>query len=71
MVVEKVKKAKAGQWDRIKKKGFKMACCDCGLVHRFDFKVINSKNETELYMKGERDNRATGQLRRHRKHPKE
>ena len=64
---ERVEKAKAGQWDRIRKKGFKMACCDCGLVHKLDFKIEGKT----LFMKGERDNRSTGQLRRHRKHPKE
>lgn len=62
--------------------GFRMACCDCGLVHVIDFEVIerirplkNGKWEYRLPAKGERfrvamtarrDNRATGQLRRHR-----
>ena len=43
----------------------KIACCDCGLVHKIDFKTVNGKS----YVKLDRDCRATGQLRRWRKHP--
>ena len=39
---------------------FKQCCCDCGLVHRWKFKIRNGK----LYAKVDRDNRATGQIRR-------
>jgi len=31
---------KAGEWIRPIRNGYKMACCDCGLVHRLDFKHI-------------------------------
>jgi hypothetical protein len=41
---------------------YKAACCDCGLVHRFRFKV---KGKT-LTMMAWRDNRATAQIRRNR-----
>ena len=42
---------------------YKLACCDCGLVHRVVFVV----EEGKLGMATERDNRATGQRRRHMK----
>jgi hypothetical protein len=30
----------AGEWVRPVMDGYKVACCDCGLVHRVDFRVI-------------------------------
>jgi len=47
-----------------RKEDYKMACCDCGLVHRLRFKVLS--NSQEIVMQAWRDNRATAQLRRHR-----
>lgn len=52
---------KAGEWVQPKEKGYKMACCDCGLVHRMDFRVHEGRVQFRVY----RDNRATGQMRRH------
>jgi hypothetical protein len=43
---------------------YKMACCDCGLVHRLRFTVEGS----DIIMQGWRDNRATAQLRRRREY---
>jgi hypothetical protein len=31
------------EWLMPEMKGYKMACCDCGLVHDIDFKVIRVK----------------------------
>ena len=45
------------------RKGYKMACCDCGLVHRLDFRV----KDKAIQFKVERDNRATAAMRRARK----
>jgi hypothetical protein len=42
--------------------GFKFCCCDCGLVHKLSFKVVAGR----VQFKASRDNRATGQVRRHR-----
>lgn len=39
-------------------------CCDCGLVHDFEF---DADKDGLLIMKATRNNRATGQARRHRK----
>lgn len=37
-----------------------MACCDCGLVHDMDFRIVEGK----IQFRARRNNRATGQLRR-------
>ena len=42
---------------------FKIACCDCGLVHNF----VVVEEDGELGMAAERNNRSTGQRRRHMK----
>ncbi len=41
----------------------KLACCDCGLTHRVYYDTTGKEDYWHLYM--DRDNRATGQLRRH------
>jgi hypothetical protein len=43
-----------------RERDFKMSCCDCGLVHVFRFAVSGRF----LRIRGWRDNRATGQVRR-------
>lgn len=45
--------------------GYRMACCDCGLVHEVDFRVTNNYDRVELRMR--RNNRSTAQVRRHMK----
>jgi len=39
----KLHKQKDGEWVKPKMKGFKMGCCDCGLIHRLDFKIIGKE----------------------------
>ena len=63
-----VKKPKHGyyhitdsEWITIPWRGFKEQCCDCGLIHRLNFKV-NDKGELE--MQTFRDGKATGGARR-------
>lgn len=41
-------------------RGHKMACCDCGLIHRMDFRVRGGKVEFRAF----RDARATAVRRR-------
>lgn len=45
-----------------RKDDYKIACCDCHLVHRFRFTVVGNK----LRIRGWRDNRSTAALRRWR-----
>lgn len=35
--------------DSAKAKGYLMACCDCGLVHRLDFRIaVNPKDKNKM-----------------------
>jgi hypothetical protein len=59
--------------------GYKMGCCDCGLVHQVSFRVVKLDENGEYTDRTEildptkyrvefqvrRDNRSTGQVRRH------
>jgi len=51
-----------GEWIE-PKAGYRMACCDCGLVHRVEFRVVKGKVQFRAW----RDNRATAG-RRHAAH---
>ena len=48
-------------WIKPMMKGYKIRCCDCDLVHVFDFKVENNR---QIKFKVKRDNRATAASRR-------
>ena len=52
-----------GKWVQPIMSGYKMSCCDCGLVHKLDFRIHKGR----VQFRASRDNRATGQARRHRK----
>lgn len=62
MSERKYPSVKAGQWVQPVRKGYKMACCDCGLVHVLNFRIRKGRVQLQAF----RDNRATGQLRRRR-----
>ena len=51
---------KEGEWIQPVKKGYKLRCCDCGLVHKMDFRIKKRRVQFRAF----RDNRATGQIRR-------
>lgn len=56
------KKVKAGEWQQPIRRGYKMVCCDCGLVHHMDFRVMNGRAQFRAY----RANGLTAALRRER-----
>jgi hypothetical protein len=60
-------KAKAGEWVRPVRNGYKMMCCDCGLVHVMEFAHIKWGRGRKIIFRAWRDNRATANTRRHRK----
>lgn len=37
---KRFKQAKDNEWIQPIKKGYLMACCDCALVHRVDFRIV-------------------------------
>jgi len=41
----KLKQVKNGEWIRPIAHGYKMQCCDCGLIHEMDFAVIDSDGD--------------------------
>ena len=57
----------AGEWIRPVKRGYKMACCDCGLVHRLDFEHVRWGRGRKILIRAFRDERATAAIRRERK----
>ena len=40
---KRFKKVKNNEWIQPKMKGYLMACCDCGLVHRMTFRIVGEK----------------------------
>jgi len=52
-----------GEWVQPVEVGYKMACCDCGKVHRVDFRVVDGRAQFRVFDAP----RSTGQIRRHRK----
>lgn len=43
--------------------GYKMACCDCGLVHNLEFDI---NDLGQVIFRASRNVRSTAQMRRHR-----
>jgi hypothetical protein len=56
----------ANEWVQPIMKGYKLACCDCGLVHEVDFRFISINGKAKLQMRFRRANRSTAQIRRHK-----
>ena len=60
----KYRKGQDGEADRLSfDTTWKLACCDCGLVHDFQFHKVS---DNEFDVASFRNNRSTGQLRRHK-----
>lgn len=55
------------EWIRPQRKGYRMSCCDCGLVHEFDFATIKWGRGHKVIMRARRHERATAAKRRNRK----
>lgn len=49
-----------GEWVLPIRRGYKMSCCDCGLVHTLDFRVRKGRAQFCVF----RDDRATAAVRR-------
>ena len=52
-----------GEWIRPIKRGYKMMCCDCSLIHRMEFRIVDGTIEYRVF----RDERATAAARRGKK----
>jgi hypothetical protein len=49
-----------GEWTRPRLRDFREQCCDCGLIHRLDFRIVDGRIE----FRTRRDDRATAAARR-------
>jgi hypothetical protein len=49
-----------GEWTRPRMRNFREQCCDCGLIHRLDFRLVDGRIE----FRTRRDERATAAVRR-------
>lgn len=57
-----------GEWISVPWRGYKEQCCDCGLIHRLNFRVNKSGH---LEIQTHRDVRATNGARKHFKFEKD
>jgi hypothetical protein len=48
-----------GEWTRPRMRNFREQCCDCGLIHRLDFRIVDGRVE----FRTRRDDRATAARR--------
>ena len=51
---------RAGQWVQPVRRGYLMACCDCNLVHRMNFRIRVGRVQFQAF----RDSNETRRLRR-------
>jgi len=47
------------RWEQPVRRGYRMRCCDCGLVHIIDFRIFRKRVQFRVA----RDNRATAAIR--------
>ena len=70
-MAERIKSAyyepEPGEWIMPNMQDYKLACCDCGLVHRINLKVVRRPGGYRVKWQIFRDNRATAMMRRWRK----
>jgi hypothetical protein len=59
-------KPTSGEWTQPVRRSYRFACCDCGLVHAMNFRLVANDHGAgrKIQFQAERDNRATGQTRR-------
>ena len=69
MKYKRLKPAKDGEWIQPQMRGYLMGCCDCGLVHRLNFRVAktvkNGKTVVDhVQFQAERAPRYTAMIRK-------
>ena len=55
----------AGEWVQPVRRGYKLGCCDCGLVHTVNFRVVKWGRGTKVQFQVFRNERSTALMRRH------
>ena len=56
-------RVESNEWVYPVMNGYRMMCCDCGLVHEIDFEIMDG---TALRFRVRRNNRSTANARRKR-----
>ncbi len=56
-----------GEWLQVKMRGQLDQCCDCGLVHKQNYRIRDGKIEVQVFRHGP----ATGGARRHSRRGKD
>lgn len=56
----------AGEWVQPVRSGYLMECCDCGLVHRLDFRLVKWGKGKKIQFRAFRDEKATKRQRARR-----
>lgn len=57
------KRVRDGEWVQPVRRGYKLACCDCGLVHTVNFRLYGGRIQLQAF----RDERRTAAVRREAK----
>lgn len=57
-------KPEAGEWVQPIRRGYRLACCDCGLVHLMNFRTKNKRVQFAVF----RANRSTAAMRKREDH---
>jgi hypothetical protein len=60
--VKRYKHVKAGEWQQPILKGYLLRCCDCALVHKMEFRVVDGKIQFRAW----RAERETKRIRKSR-----
>jgi hypothetical protein len=55
----KFKQVKSGEWQQPVRRGYLLACCDCGLVHRLNFRLAKRANRNWIQFQAFRDGRVS------------
>ncbi len=53
-----------GDWERAKMRGERQQCCDCGLIHIIDYRIVRNGKRAEVEVRSRRDDKATARLRK-------
>jgi hypothetical protein len=66
--IDEVKNGKS-EWIQPVRRGYKMMCCDCSLVHNVDFRIVrrNSTGACFIQLRAGRNARSTALARRKKK----
>ena len=54
-----------GEWTRPRMRNFREQCCDCGLIHRLDFRIADGRIEFRTRRGGARHRRRAAEVQIH------